>query len=341
MREEARQSSQVETSKEKPMPVLLEQEFLEYSKALIDERLNSVQGSGPNSVSQRILTLACRHLCISEHAKRVRPLLCLYYHWMLSQEIEPKFTNVGVAAEFIHAASLLHDDIIDEAKERRGKPSVNHAFGNATAVLAGDFLLTEAFLLLLPFDRALSEKAIYVVREMTKAAILEMDARGKIDVTLETWRTIALGKTGSLFSWCGYAVGHFLNSHALAEQLWHLGNHIGVIFQLADDLKDFDGDHHLKDVCRDIRNLESNLPVILAIHDDARVKQRFAQAIETGSIDENQAIDLCDLVMQSGAIAKASELLDQEMAVLLNKLAHFDESPGKRCLERLIADLIL
>ncbi len=246
---------------------------------------------------------------------------------------------MGVAAEFIHSASLLHDDIIDEADRRRGRPSVNHAYGNATAVLAGDFLLTEAFDLLRPFDRAISEQAILVVREMTKASMLELEARGKIDVTIEEWRAIAHGKTGALFSWCGFAVGHFLNDKTAADRLWQLGKHIGFIFQLADDLKDFHGDHALKDICRDIRNLESSLPIILAINQDCQIKDKFKAAFLGGFIDENLAINLRDLIMRSGAVTKASQLLSEEVAKALDLLAVFDKTKGKHCLDRLMQEL--
>jgi len=321
------------------MPALLEQQFLLETNGLINERLKLIPQKEVGIFAENLLTLACRHLCISQNAKRIRPLLCLYYHWMLVLDVDPRFASLGVAAEFIHTASLLHDDIIDEADRRRGKPSVNHAFGNATAVLAGDFLLTEAFDLLRPFERAISEQAILVIREMTKASILELDMRGKTDVTIEGWRTIAQGKTGALFSWCGFAVGHFLKDSEAADRLWRLGHHIGFIFQLADDLKDFHGDNDLKDICRDIRNLESSLPIILAINQNYQIKDKFVEAFASGFIDENQALILRDLVMRSGALTKASQLLSEELMRALDILAIFDKTLGKHRLDRLIDEL--
>jgi geranylgeranyl pyrophosphate synthase len=260
---------------------------------------------------------------------------------MFSSNVDHELSKIAAAAEFIHAASLLHDDIVDEADRRRGKTSVNRAFGNATAVLAGDFLLTEAFDLLQPFDRALSNQAIAVIRQMTKAAILELSTRGKIGVNRETWYTIAKGKTGVLFSWCGYAVARYAQKIDMTTRLSEIGERVGLIFQLVDDLKDFHGDMDLKDVCRDLRNLEPSMPMILAMDLDANVKKRIEQAFGRGLIDEEEALKLRGLIIESGAILQVKRLISEELLKLIDLLAVFKKTLGKAHLDRFIEQLAL
>lgn len=319
---------------------LLEDEYLHHVNKLIDDCLHLMPRGESDSFAHNMLMKACRHLCVNDKAKRARPLLCLYYHWMILPDVTSDFVNIGVAAEFIHAASLLHDDIVDNADKRRGKTSVNNAFGNAIAVIAGDFLLTEAFDLLKPFPRILSEKAIQVIREMTKATILELDARGKVTMDVAKWRMIAEGKTGILFSWCGYAAGYHCGNQEVALRLWEVGKRIGVIFQLADDLKDFNGDSSLKDSCRDIRNLEPSLPIILAMKKEALIKEKFQDAFSAGYIDEEQAFFLRDLVMESGAVKAVLKILSDEIRGVFDLLSIFNNTKGKTYLDQFVAELL-
>lgn len=320
------------------MRALSEYAFLQQTNDIIEQRLQTL--SAGDHVGESLLTLACRHLCISENAKRARPLLCLYYHWMFNEHHADNFVHVGVAAEFIHAASLLHDDIIDEAETRRGKPSANQAFGNAVAVLAGDYLLTEAFDLLRPFDRALIDQAIIVLREMTKAASLEYSTRRNIHVNVENLFTIARGKTGVLFAWCGFAVGYLCNDQKAAHDLWNVGERIGLLFQMADDIKDFDGDKNLKDVCRDLQNLEPSIPIALAIARDAHIRQKFAEAFLRSDIDPDTVRELKDLVIASGALLETKRLMNRELDAVMSNLHQFDGTVGKTCIDQWVNTLL-
>lgn len=316
-----------------------ENQFIRQVDALIDERLMLMPAIDLDTVSHNLLSTSCRHLCISKTAKRSRPLLCLYYYWMFSDNVDDNLAKIATAAEFIHAASLLHDDIVDEADKRRGRASVNRAFGNATAVLAGDFLLTEAFDLLKPFHRDLSNRAISVIRQMTKAAILELNTRGNIDVNKETWYAIAKGKTGVLFSWCGYAVALHVEQQEMTARLWEVGERVGLIFQLVDDLKDFHGDMNLKDICRDLRNLEPSMPMILAMDLDPNVKKRIDQSFRAGQIDDQEAIILRELIIKSGAIVQVKDLIAEELSKIIELLAVFKKTLGKAYLDRFIDQL--
>lgn len=285
------------------------------------------------------LATIAEHLCLSANAKRARPLLCLYSHWLFDAPVADEFIKVGVAAEFIHAASLLHDDVVDGASKRRGKPSANAVFGNAQAVLAGNFLLTKAFDLLRPFPRALADKAITVVRDMTESALLEINSRGQLSLSEDTWHQIARGKTGVLFSWCGFSAAICAERKGYAQRLWAIGQIIGQIFQMADDLKDFGGDRNLKDQCQDIRNREPSLPIILALRSNQEVAQAFERCYEADNLGEEQVSFLREQVWASGAIKATRERMAQALAQVRTELMPFEGSAGKNYLDRFVTAL--
>ncbi len=315
----------------------VETTYLTDINKLISQRLLPLGTNDDTAIfGSNELHLASRYLCVSDHSKRARPLLCLYFHWLFKKEVDKNFLCIGVAAEFIHAASLLHDDIVDEADLRRGKNSVNREFGNAKAVLAGDFLLTEAFELLRDFDRALIDNAIVVVRDMTRSAMMELNTRGRCDVSPNCLRSISVGKTGALFAWCGFAAARFCNQPQAAQHLWEIGERIGFIFQLADDIKDFHGDQNLKDVCRDIRNRELSLPMLLACEENESLRCDFAGAFRDDDISAETAFRLKDQVLATTGVSRARAMMLAELDIVLSSLSMYRDSIGHSSLEQFI-----
>ncbi len=195
------------------------------------------------------------HLCLASDAKRVRPLLTSYFGECLNIPVED-IIPLALASELIHSASLLHDDVIDAGDTRRGRPTVNAQWSNSIAVLSGNHLLSTAFKCLRSFSSEITQEAISVVSEMTEAAILELQMRGSQIHTTNDWRKMAVGKTGSLFAFCGTSIALHANNPAAKEAFKTSGHHIGQVFQLVDDL------HDLKE---DANNAEGSYPRLLAL----------------------------------------------------------------------------
>lgn len=313
----------------------LEGEFLQKTNDLIEGRLANQRELDPSSMAQRI----ARHLCGASSAKRARPLVCLYYHWLFGEQWNDFTVPLGVAAEFIHAASLLHDDVVDEAHLRRGLPSANAVYGNAQAVLAGNFLLTQAFDLLRPLRREFVDKAIIVVREMTLSAMLEIEGRGRLDLSLDSWYAVARGKTGVLFAWCGWVAAMNSGRQADAERLWNLGFSIGNIFQMVDDLKDFSGDSNLKEVAKDIRNKEASLPVLIAINSDDKIKKQFNNKFVKEVLSDDDVAFLRDVVWASTAIDETKAHIKTELARVRECLSIYEGTRGKAALDGWMREL--
>src|SRR4051812_49662380 len=154
---------------------------------------------------------AARHLCMGGGGKRARPMLVRLFG-DAARAPQEHLVEVAVAAELIHSASLLHDDVVDTGMFRRGRHTVNARWGNTVAVMSGDLLLSSTLLQLVTLDARLAESALAVVSEMTRAAIAEVEARGIMDLSMAQLLYIAEGKTGSLFGWCGKAAALLANN---------------------------------------------------------------------------------------------------------------------------------
>lgn len=318
--------------------VQLVKDFLQSTNDLIEQKLRVEQLSPIFKEDKPTLLRACGHLCISKNAKRIRPLICLYSHLLFHDKYKSQLVKIAVASEFIHTASLMHDDIVDNANLRRGKFSVNEKYGNNIAVLAGDFLLTEAFDLIKDLNKELINKAILTVKEMTSAALSEILYRGQIGLDENEWKKIAMGKTGALFSWCIYAACS-INRNSFNNSLWQAGLHMGVIFQIADDLKDFHGHKSLKDLCQDINNKELSLPIILAIKSSKNIEKAFRKAYKKEDISNLEAQELKIIILNSPAFMLAKNIMNDEIMLLQNTLRNYDKTMGKIYIDQWMHEL--
>lgn len=277
-----------------------------------------------------LLREASRTLVLAPGAKRLRPVLTM----LLASELGvplPAASRVAAAAELMHAASLLHDDVIDEGTQRRGLPTANARWGNAAAVLAGDWLLTQAFQQLVGLPASLTAAAIPAVARMTGAAILEIETRGRTDQPLEVWRRIAEGKTGVLFAWCGRAIALLARRDDAAAALDAFGRHLGVAFQVADDLRDVH-DAQGKDRFSDIRSKTPSSVLVLAMDRAPALRARLASAWERAAMPAPSVEEIGAEVLRSGAPEAAFGLVEHELA-----LAYAAAAPviGASCAEEL------
>ena len=179
-------------------------EFLSRVEDYLELALTADRTDGSGALDGDILIGAGRHLCIGGGGKRIRPLMVRLFADACGAPTD-HLVEIGVAAELVHSASLLHDDVVDGGMFRRGRPTVNARWGNIVAVMTGDLLLTIALTRLSAVDSSLTQELIGTVAEMTRAAIAEVEARGDLSVSMNQLRSICEGKTGSLFAWCGIA----------------------------------------------------------------------------------------------------------------------------------------
>jgi len=193
--------------------------------------------------SQGQLGDAEKHLLQTDTAKYVRPAYVFACGDVMGIAREDLFHQAS-AVELMHTATLLHDDIIDEAPTRRGKQSVNALHGSKLAILAGDGLLAKSLSLLIntPDAPLAVHEAAQTLLRMTEAVAIEINPQSAKSITKDELLDVVDGKTGALFALGGYLSGLAGNDHTKAAQFSRIGMTIGRIFQINDDINDIEED---------------------------------------------------------------------------------------------------
>jgi octaprenyl-diphosphate synthase len=276
--------------------------------------------------------------------KRIRPALLLLACRLCGYRGDRAILLASVV-EFIHTATLLHDDIIDEATVRRGRRSVNSRWGNDITVLLGDFLYTKSMAMALSQDnlkvlRLLSD----VTLRMIEGEILEIERNGDLQVRVEDHMDIMRRKTADLFAACmriGAILGQVGDERERA--LTSYGENLGLCFQMVDDLLDFTAEEETlgKPVANDLREGKLTLPMIFLLRraGDA-VAPRVQAVLQDRGFERVPREEIVRLVREHGALEEARELAFVYAEKARRDLQAFDRSPYREALEAL-PDFIL
>ena len=267
--------------------------FLAAVDSALDDELRPA-GTGERA---RLAT-AAGHLALAGEAKRARPGLCFSLGSAIGVRDVGALVDAAVGIELIHTASLLHDDVVDGDVVRRGRPTINASAGNAVAVLTGDFVLARALGRLRAWP-ALLAQAIDVLEQMTVAALVEIEARGDAAFDEARWRAMAAGKTGVLFGLCGAAAGFAAADAGRGARFFAAGVHLGVAFQIADDVEDLPGGD-------DVKERNPSFPVVAAAARSERVRGLLLEAWSSDRAPDAAQIDLLSReVMKAGGLRTA------------------------------------
>lgn len=279
---------------------------------------------------------ACAHLVAAPQAKRARPRLLLAFAALTrtaqrptDPQLEPRAIAAAAAVELIHTASLLHDDVVDEADARRGRPSVNARFGNSAAVLAGDVLLSRA-LRELNFDPRAVAAAVEVVGAMSVAAVREVEVRGCVGLPLEEHAWICDGKTAVLFGLCGRLAGILADDLEAAARFESAARALGLAFQLADDVGD---------VANDLLERTPTHPILVAAAREASVAEGIVALWGAKRADAAAAARLAERIAAGPGPAASLELVRAHVARAQAELAPWAGRPAHHDIFRFAATL--
>ena len=278
-------------------------------------------------IAEPTLFSAARHLCLAKGGKRARPKLVYFFAKGLGL-FQSEVLDIAVTAEFIHNASLLHDDVIDNGELRRGKPTVNVVWDSLTAVLAGDILLSESIRILKDCPRVVATEALELVSIMTRATMMEAQVRNNINVSIDQWDYIADGKTSSMFTWCGRAVGHLANNHDAVERFGKFGHHFGLAFQIADDVLDIQHDLSGKTPFADLRNKNPSFPIVLACKQSTTFKRELEEAWMKDIPSEESIMKLGNALIDMGIVTQCIERIQREVELSIQALGDYADKPG-------------
>ncbi len=255
--------------------------------------------------------------------KRVRPLALLLACACFGS-LSERARDLATAAEIVHMATLLHDDVIDDGDQRRGRPTSRRVWGNAVSVLAGDMLLVEALRLasLDAADRVTWTELVATLGRLVDGEIIQLRGRAAVNLEEATYFDIVLGKTASLFEWAlraGARTGGAPDS--AVDALGRFGAAIGVAFQLVDDLLDYEGDAAKtgKTLFADLAEGKVTLPLIRAAAMTGSDVAALVAKVRDG--DADAARDLGIRVRTSGACEKVRSLARAETDRALSELA--------------------
>ena len=263
--------------------------------------------------------------------KRVRPALTILANYAVGGE-GSRYNSIRMATvmEFLHTATLVHDDIIDHAETRRNRPTVNALYGNETAVLMGDWLYMSAF------ETSLAERSLpildiltRVTRKMTEGELLQLTLLGQTDVSETQYLDVLQRKTAYLFSAC-CEIGAILGGASEEQQssLRDYGLNLGTAFQLIDDLLDFttSGDQLGKAAGVDLLGGKVTLPLIYLVANDASARQMVHDVLRQGNYDTVAREELLRAVEAAGALDRARAKADEFAENARAALADFPDS---------------
>lgn len=271
--------------------------------------------------------------------KRVRPALLLLAGRLCGCRGERAIV-LAATVEFIHAATLLHDDIIDEATVRRGRRSVNSRWGNDITVLLGDFLYTKSMAMALsqdnlPILRLLSDTTL----RMIEGEILEIERDGNMEVTEDDHLDLIRRKTADLFAACtriGALLGEVGDEREQA--LTSYGLNLGMCFQMVDDLLDFTAEEKTlgKPVASDLREGKVTLPMIFLLRRaSAADAEKVRAVLEDRGFRRVTRDEIVRLARDHGALEMARELAERYAEAAREDLMAFERSPYRDALEAL------
>jgi octaprenyl-diphosphate synthase len=277
--------------------------------------------------------------------KRVRPALTILSNYAVGGD-GSNYSSVRMATvmEFLHTATLVHDDVIDKAATRRNRPSINSEFGNQTAVLMGDWLYMSAF------ETSLGERSLpildiltAVTRRMTEGELLQLTLLGRTDIAEEQYFDVIARKTAYLFSAC-CEIGALLGGADPSTQskLRDYGMNLGIAFQLVDDLLDFTSSNDVlgKPAGADLIEGKVSLPLIFLLQRDPDMRDAIQSVISDGGYVNVARSVITEALERTGALHLAKERAVEYAESARSSLDGLDHTPHAEALASIPAYIV-
>ncbi|SFW45418.1 polyprenyl synthetase family protein [Chitinophaga sancti] len=293
-------------------------------KNLISKELRDFESKFSDAVKSNVALLdRIMHYIVKRKGKQMRPMFVLLSARLFSNDIQESTYRAAALVELLHTATLVHDDVVDDANERRGFFSINALWKNKIAVLVGDYLLSKGLLLSLNNNdfRALQILS-QAVKEMSEGELLQIEKTRKLNIKEDIYFEIIRRKTASLLAAaCAAGAWSTSNDDETTEKMRLFGEKVGVAFQIKDDLFDYGSEKIGKPTGIDIREKKMTLPLIYTLeHATPEVRRRIINIVKNHNTDKTRVEEVITLVKTSGGIEytqkKMFEYRDEAMAIL-------------------------
>ncbi|MEP3441966.1 MAG: polyprenyl synthetase family protein [Sulfitobacter sp.] len=238
--------------------------------------------------------------------KRLRPMLTLAAATLCGYT-GPFHIHLAATVEFIHTATLLHDDVVDESKQRRGRPTANLLWDNQSSVLVGDYLFARSFQLMTePGSMRVMQILSNAAATIAEGEVLQLTAAQNLSTDENTYLQVVRGKTAALFSAATEVGGVIADAdEAIVKALYDYGDALGIAFQIVDDLLDYQGDTGTtgKNIGDDFRERKLTLPVIKAVALADETEHAFwKRTIEKGKQEDGDLEHALELLHKHGTL---------------------------------------
>ncbi|MGK0249784.1 MAG: octaprenyl-diphosphate synthase [Oleispira sp.] len=311
--------------------------------ALIEQDFADVDTLIREQLSSRVpLVEKIADYIVSSGGKRLRPLLVIMTAKALNKP-GAQANKLAAIIEFLHTATLLHDDVVDTSDMRRGNPTANEKWGNAPSVLVGDFLYSRSFQMMVELKSlqvmAILSNATCVIAE---GEVLQLVNCKNPDTSEEQYMEVIKGKTAMLFEASTHSAAILCEANGEQEKaLKDYGHHIGMAFQLVDDVLDYDGDADTmgKNVGDDLAEGKATLPLIHAMREGTHKQAKLIRtAIRKGGLEDIDAI--MEIVKTCGSLEYTKQIARKHVELAQQCLNHLADTDAKRALHRL-ADIAI
>jgi octaprenyl-diphosphate synthase len=276
---------------------------------------------------------------VKRKGKQLRPMFVFLCARLCGQINEASFRGASLI-ELLHTATLVHDDVVDDANYRRGFFSINALWKNKIAVLVGDYLLSRGLLLAVDNDDFKLLKIVSnAVKEMSEGELLQIEKARNLDITEEIYFEIIRQKTASLIaSCCAVGAASVNSSDEMVLRMKNFGEKVGMAFQIKDDLFDYGTDYEIgKPLGLDIKEKKMTLPLIYSLNKASWLeKRRIVGIVKNESEKPKKRAEVIEFVKKSGGIQYAEKVMlafQQEASDILNQ---FPESVYKQSLSQLV-----
>lgn len=283
----------------------------------------SVKGSNP--LLDRIMRFIIRR-----KGKQMRPMFVLLSA-AITGEINETSYRAASLIELLHTATLVHDDVVDNAMIRRNFFSINALWKNQIAVLVGDYLLSKGLLLSLEHDDfEILKITSRAVKEMSEGELLQMEKARKLDIKEDIYFEIIRSKTASLLSAaCSAGAWSATSDKEITEYFRTFGEKAGIAFQIKDDLFDYGQSNVGKPTGIDIKEKKMTLPLIYTLQNvDKPTKNKIIYIVKNQNTDKKKVNEVIEIVKASGGIAYAEGKMKEYKEEALNMLKKYPESPS-------------
>lgn len=273
-----------------------------------------------------------------QKGKQMRPMFVFFSAGLCGEINESTYRGASLV-ELLHTASLVHDDVVDDANERRGFFSINALWKNKVAVLVGDYLLAKGLSICVEGNElALLKVVSEAVGQMSEGELLQIEKARKLDIKEEVYFEIIRKKTATLISsCCASGATSVKASPEIIEKMHLFGEKVGIAFQIKDDLFDFGMDDVGKPVGNDIKEKKMTLPLIYALSQcSAKEKRYYINLVKNHNESAQKVKEVIDFVRSSGGLDYAGKRMHEYQQEAFALLDEFPDSAYKLGLQQLV-----